>query len=74
MLAVLGWRVLGLRAHTSTPGRIPLPPQAFIEAVGGADFLTMGREIFEQVHRRCGLSRPTRSSTSALDAAGWPFR
>ena len=45
-------------ARLNMPGPIPLPPQGFIDAVGGADFLAMGREIFGHVQRRCGL-KPT---------------
>jgi SAM-dependent methyltransferase len=40
------------------PGPIPLPPQEFIDAVGGGDFREVGKGVFELVRARCDL-RPT---------------
>src|ERR1700732_279677 len=34
---------------------IPLPPQQFIDSVGGGDFYQVGREVFDLVRRRCNL-------------------
>ncbi|MFS8086478.1 MAG: adenylyl-sulfate kinase, partial [Acidobacteriota bacterium] len=39
--------------HTAQP--IPLPPQRFIDLVGGGDFCQVGRGVFEQVRARCQL-------------------
>lgn len=44
------------RRRSRTP--LPLPPQAFIDTVGGGDFRAMGNEILGHVRRRCDL-RPT---------------
>lgn len=37
---------------------IPLPPQRFVDLVGGGDFCKVGREVFELARQRCNL-RPT---------------
>jgi SAM-dependent methyltransferase len=37
---------------------IPLPPQRFIDSVGGGDFYQVGRGVFDLVRQRCKL-RPT---------------